>query len=86
MRFQNERKQRHKNVDMLFSAGADPGFQVGGGGALKKFAPSGGRRDNFWGVSCEKSRFYANKSYFFPWLRPCIAHDTCLDIHFSSYA
>ena len=44
--------------------GADPGFQVRGGGALKKIAPSGGRRGNFWGISCEKSRFYAN--IFFP--------------------
>jgi hypothetical protein len=35
------------------------------GGALKKIAPSGGRRENCWGVSCEKSRFYAKKSYFF---------------------
>jgi hypothetical protein len=25
------------------------------GGALKKSAPSGGRRENFWGISCEKS-------------------------------
>ena len=23
-------------------------------------------RENFWGISCEKSRFYAKKSYFFP--------------------
>jgi hypothetical protein len=36
-------------------SGADPGFQVRGGGALKKIAPSGGRRENFWGISCEKS-------------------------------
>ena len=44
------------------SPGADPGFQVRGGGArLKKTAPSGGRRENFWGISCEKSRFYAKK-------------------------
>jgi hypothetical protein len=41
----------------------DPGFQVRGG-ALKKIAPSRGRRENFWGISCEKSRFYAKKSYF----------------------
>ena len=46
-------------------------FQLGGGGgggggrALKKNAPSGGRCENFWGVSCEKSRFYTKKSYFF---------------------
>jgi hypothetical protein len=45
-------------------AGADPGFQVREG-AFKKIAPSGGRRENFWGISCEKSRFYAKKSYFF---------------------
>ena len=35
-----------------------------GGGALKKIAPSGGRRENFWGISCEKSLFYAKKSFF----------------------
>ena len=40
-------------------------FKVGGG-ALKKIAPSGGMRENFWGISCEKSRFYAKKSYLFP--------------------
>ena len=45
-------------------AGADPGFQVRGG-ALKKIAPSGGRREKFWGISCEKSRFYAKKLYCF---------------------
>ena len=28
------------------------------------FPNCGGRRENFWGISCEKSRFYANKSYF----------------------
>ena len=77
------------------TSGADPGFQVrGGGGAhLKKlrraeggaktfgvfrvknhdftpknhiFSNCGGRREHFWGISCEKSRFYAKKSYFFP--------------------
>ena len=51
------------------TSGADLGFEVrggggGGGGARKKIAPSGGRRENFWGISCEKSRFYAKKSYF----------------------
>ena len=69
------------------SAGADPGFQVrggGGGGALKKIAPSGGRHDNIWGISCEKSRFYAKKIIFSsilggggapgapPWIRPAV--------------
>ena len=43
--------------------GADPGFQVRGG-ALEKIATSGGRRENVWGISREKSRFYAKKSYF----------------------
>ena len=47
---------------MPFS-GADPGFQVRGV-ALKKIAPSGGRSEHFWGISCEKSRFYAKKLYF----------------------
>jgi hypothetical protein len=41
-----------------------PRFQVRGG-ALKKIAPSGGRRENCWCISCGKSRFYAKKSYFF---------------------
>ena len=37
------------------------------GGALKKkIAPSGGRREKYWGISCEKSRFYAKKILFFP--------------------
>jgi hypothetical protein len=35
-----------------------------GGTDLKKIAPSGGRRENFWGISCEKSRFPAKKLYF----------------------
>jgi hypothetical protein len=29
------------------------------------FSNCGGRRENFWSISCEKSRFYAKKSYFF---------------------
>jgi hypothetical protein len=36
-----------------------------GGGALKKIAPSGGRRENVWGISCEKSRFLRQKIIFF---------------------
>ena len=35
------------------------------GGALKKIVPSGGRLENCWDIWCEKSRFYAKKSYFF---------------------
>ena len=91
-------------------SGADPGFQVRGG-ALKKSAPSGGRREHFWvfrvknhdftqknhifsncggrrencwGISCGKSRFYAKKNHIFSnfrggarrvrplWIRPWI--------------
>jgi hypothetical protein len=48
----------------IHTTGEDPGFQVRGG-ALKTIAPSGGRRENCWGISCEKSRFYVKKSYFF---------------------
>ena len=29
------------------------------------FSNCGGRLENCWGISCEKSRFYAKKSYFF---------------------
>jgi hypothetical protein len=39
--------------------GEDPGFQVGGGAHLKKLCRVEG------GISYEKSRFYAKKSYFF---------------------
>ena len=50
---------------LQYYPGADAGFQVrgggggggGGGGALKKIAPSRGRRENCWGISCEKSDF-----------------------------
>ena len=49
-------------VMCIYISGADPGFQVRGGGALKKIAPSGGRHEHFWGISCENSRFYAKKA------------------------
>ena len=42
--------------------GADLGFQVRVGGALKKIALSGGRREICLGISCENSRFYAKKA------------------------
>ena len=58
----------YKDVDKLMEIhtcvhipGADPGFQLRGG-ALKKIAPSGERHENFWGISCENSRFYAKKA------------------------
>jgi hypothetical protein len=49
----------------------------GGGGELKKNSPiggrhenhifsnCGGRRENLWAITCEKSRLYAKKSYIF---------------------
>jgi hypothetical protein len=52
-------------IMILTFTGADPGFQARGG-ALKKIAPSGGRHEKFWGISCEKSRIYAKKITFFP--------------------
>jgi hypothetical protein len=36
-----------------------------GGAHLKKVRRAEGGRENFWGISCEKSRFYAKKLYFF---------------------
>ena len=48
---------------MLKYTGADRGFKVRGG-ILKKITPSGGRCEKFRGISCEKSRFYAKKSFF----------------------
>ena len=43
--------------------GADPGFQVREG-ALKKFASSGGWRENCWGISCEK-HYFTPKNHIF---------------------
>jgi hypothetical protein len=56
----------YQNCDFISVSGADPEFQVRGGGALKKIAPSGGRLENLLGISCEKSRFYAKKIIIFP--------------------
>ena len=39
----------------IIYTGADPGFQVRGGAHLKFV----------WGISCEKSRFYAKKKHIF---------------------
>ena len=62
------------------ATGADPGFQVRGGGALKKFAQSRGKCKNFWGISCEKSQFYAKKIIFFPILEGarCVVDTVCI--------
>ena len=57
------------NFDHVFQhdnarSGADPGFQVRGG-ALKKIAPSGGRRENF-GVFRVKNHDFTPKNHIFP--------------------
>ena len=67
----------------LYITGEDPGFQVRGGGALKKIGPSGGRREICWGISCEKITILRQKIIFLPilggrppWIRPCISIST----------
>ena len=62
--FVNSRVDTSISSILEWIPGTDPGFQVRGG-ALKKIAPSGRRRENVWGISCEKSRFYAKKIIFF---------------------
>jgi hypothetical protein len=64
-----------------YNTGADPGFQVRGG-ALKKIAPSGGRRKFVW-VFRVKNHEFTPKNHIFsnfrggappPWIRPCNRH------------
>ena len=50
--------------NIVHVSGADPGFHVKRS-ALKIIAQSGVRRENFWGILCEKSRFYAKKNHIF---------------------
>ena len=59
----NSRSWFGTGTHIWWCSGADPGFQVRGG-ALKKVAPSRGRREHCWGISCEKSRFYAKNHIF----------------------
>jgi hypothetical protein len=47
---------------MVFE-GVDPGFKVRGV-TLKKIVPSGGRRDNFRGISCENHDFMPKNLIF----------------------
>ena len=59
---------------MLYMQGRIQDFKLGGT-HLKKITPSGGRRENCWGISCVK--FYAK--FFFPILggaRAGCAHPT----------
>ena len=50
--------------DMHILQGWIQDFKLGGG-ALKKIAPSGGRREKIWRILCEKSRFYAKENHIF---------------------
>ena len=45
-------------------AEADPGFEVRGG-AIKNIAPSGGRREHFWGVFRVKNHDCTPKNHIF---------------------
>jgi hypothetical protein len=53
-----------KNRVIMYSSCRGRSRISGWGGGLKKIAPSRGRPENIWGISCEKSQFYAKKSYF----------------------
>ena len=57
---------RSVGLPMTGYPGADPGFQVRGCALKKKLRRAEGRAKHFWGISWEKSRFYAKKSFFFP--------------------
>jgi hypothetical protein len=65
LKYQSLKDSQYETNFVIQTRGGSRISSGGGGGALKKIAPSGGRREHFWGISCEKSRFYANKSYFF---------------------
>ena len=54
----------HHRLNKHHNTGADPGFQVRGG-ALKKIAPIGGRRENFGVFRVKNHDFTPKKSYFF---------------------
>jgi hypothetical protein len=57
----------HVNCIILFDKvqGLIQDFKLGGG-ALKKIAPSGGRRENVWSISCASFKIYVEIfSYFY---------------------
>jgi hypothetical protein len=51
---------KHTTLVLFFCAGF-----FDGGGKPKHFVENHRRHKNCWGILCEKSRFYAKKSYFF---------------------
>ena len=48
-----------KNIPLNYNQGRILDFKLGGA-HLKTFALSGGRRENFWGLSCEKNHIFSN--------------------------
>ena len=61
--FHFNRKLPFEKYSKMLS-GANPGFQIRGD-ALKKIAPSGGRCENFGGISCEKITILLQKKSYF---------------------
>jgi hypothetical protein len=66
--------------------GADPGFQVRGGGALKKLRRAEGGAKFFW-IFRVKNHDFTPKNLIFsnfrgggpaPWIRPCIVYNVVL--------
>jgi hypothetical protein len=83
LRFKNERKQRHKNVDMLFSAGADPGFQVGGGAHSKNLRRAEGGAIIFGVFRVKNHDFTPTNLIFSPGSAP-VLHTTRVWIYTSA--
>ena len=55
---------KHKTIYVCYQ-GRIQDFKLGGA-HLKKLRRVEGGAKFFWGILCEKSRFYAKRSYFFP--------------------
>ena len=66
-----------KNIPLNYNQGRILDFKLGGA-HLKTFALSGGRRENFWGLSCEKNHIFSNfggggqgaRARCAPWIHP----------------
>jgi hypothetical protein len=59
-------------MSVSINSGADPGFQVRSGGALKNIASSGGRRENCWvlGSNPDMASLYINIFLTCPFEQP----------------
>ena len=73
----------YKYFFQVYCRGGIQDFKLGG--TLKKIAPSGGRRENCWGISLKKNHdFTQKKSYFFQFsVRPPAMDPPlhCLTLH-----